>query len=99
MAKENNIPQEGQTFEMTLDNFPGFRSTMKVVETELKEEGCNDTIRLQVLTESQDSEIHEGKFSSYKEFEDRFITVEDIWFTDNPKRKIVIIENPVDREA
>lgn len=81
---------------MTLDNFPGFKWTMKVVETGVEGNG-QGSIRVQTLVESEDSKLKKGAYASYdvfdgKENPERFMIVEEDWFTANEKRKIKLIE-------
>lgn len=90
----SKIPQIGETFEMTLDNFSGFKATMKVVDDNVKGDS-GGTIKVQTLIDSQKSEIHDG-YASYNEYDgkdkpERFMVIEEEWFTANDKRKIKIL--------
>ena len=95
MSNANAIPPVGAIFEMKLDNFPGFTITFKVVDLDVKDDS-GGTIKLQVISDSQDSEIHKGEFSSHNIYDgvnqpENFSVVEEMWFTANKKRHIKIL--------
>ena len=95
MSNANAIPPVGAIFEMKLDNFPGFTKTFKVIDLNAKDE-CGGTIKLQALSDSQDSTIHKGEFSSHNIYDgvkqpESFSIVEEMWFTANSKRKIKVL--------
>jgi hypothetical protein len=97
MSNANAIPPVGTTFEMKLDNFPGFTKTFKVVDLDVKDDS-GGTIKLKVISDSQESTIHKGEYASQNVYDgvdkaESFSVVEEAWFTANVKRKIKILKD------
>jgi len=80
-------PEVGMRFEMRLDNFPNSVTTLGVVDLDVKDDS-HGTIKLEKLK----SETIYTHHVDTKEFKPGYyLTVEEKWFTANPKRKFKIL--------
>tara|TARA_R110002126_G_scaffold187208_5_gene335780 strand:+ start:232 stop:480 length:249 start_codon:yes stop_codon:yes gene_type:complete len=80
-------PEVGMRFEMRLDNFPSRVTTFGIVDTDLKDDS-HGTIKMEKLK----SEVLYTNHVETKEFKPgNYVTVEEMWFTANSKRKFKIL--------